>query len=310
VWPRTASGALDLAKAPLHLQAIVNRIDLRNLAAGDAGEGRFVFAFDLAPVPGGPPPQATIIFEYKLPAARTLDVLAWASAFHLLGSVPFGEAYNTVLQLITERFAHRGARPGHPNGSAINAVRTNEVPFGDNGLWELREFHLTSAGDLRGSTVELTPDGSFNNTGALAGFITANQAQIIAENYTVPALLDGQPFAGGAIFNNLGTWFAPGVDTEARHHFAINTCNGCHGVQETGTGFLHLVPRAAGTEADRSRWLTGTAVDDPVTGHPRSFDDLGRRKADLKAIVCRRPGVPATSVDASVDLAQGIHRVH
>jgi hypothetical protein len=48
-WPRTASGALDLARAPLRLQAIVSRVDLRNLDAGDAGEGRFVFAFDLAP---------------------------------------------------------------------------------------------------------------------------------------------------------------------------------------------------------------------------------------------------------------------
>jgi len=63
------------------------------------------------------------------------------------------------------------------------------------------------------------------------------------------------------------------------------------------------VPRAPGTEAARSRWLTGTVVDDPVTGAPRSFDDLGRRKADLAAIVCRRPGI-------AVDLAQGIRRVH
>jgi hypothetical protein len=304
-WPRTADGALDLARAPLHLQAIVSRLDLRNLAAGDAGEGRFVFAFDLpAPTtPGAAPPQATIIFEYKLPASRPEDVVAWANAFHLLGSLPFGEPYNAVLQLITERFVHRGARPGHPNASAISAVRTNEIPFGDNGLWELREFHLARSGDLQSSTVELTPDGSFNNTAALAGYITANQAQILADKHTVPALLDGQPFAGGAIFNRLDTWFAPGIDNEARHHFAINTCNGCHGAAETGTVFLHLVPRAPGAEADRSRWLTGTVVDDPATGAPRSFDDLGRRKADLAAIVCRRPGI-------SVDLAQGIRRVH
>ena len=31
-WPRTPDGKLDLARAPLHLQAIVNRFDLRNLA--------------------------------------------------------------------------------------------------------------------------------------------------------------------------------------------------------------------------------------------------------------------------------------
>ena len=49
-WPRTPDGKLDLAQPPLRLQAIVNRFDLRNLAAGDAGEGRFVFAFE-APFP-------------------------------------------------------------------------------------------------------------------------------------------------------------------------------------------------------------------------------------------------------------------
>jgi hypothetical protein len=304
-WPRTADGKLDLAKAPVHLQAIVNRFDLRNLASGDAGEGRFVFAFDLAPVPGGPPPQATIIFEYKLPAAHDLDVLLWAESFHLLGRMPFGELYNTALQAITERFVHRGARPDHPNGSAINAVRTNEVPLGDNGLWELREFHLSpTSGRLEPAALALTPDFGFDRSDALAAYITANQPQILAETHTVPEVLNGQPFQAGAVFNNLTTWFAPGVDSEARHHFAINTCNGCHSAQETGTAFLHLVPRAPGTEAQRSRWLTGTVVDDPLTGAPRSFDDLGRRKADLKAIVCHG-GMPPTD-----KLRKGISRVH
>jgi len=302
-WPRLPSGALDLAKAPLRLQAIVNRFDLRNLDAGDAGEGRFVFAFNLEPVPGAPPPEATIIFEYKLPARNDRDVERWARSFHVLGRLPFGEAYNLVLQLITEQFVRRGARPGFPNGSAINAVRTNELPFGDNNLWELRELHLSSTtGRLEPSALELTPDFGFNNSAKLASYINANQAQIIAEHHVVPDQLDGAPFKAGAVFNNLTTWLAPGVDNEARHHFAINTCNGCHAVEETGTAFLHLVPRAAGTEARRSRWLTGTIVDDRVTGTPRSFDDLGRRKADLAAVVC---GSPATAT-----LRNGIRRTH
>jgi len=309
-WPRTADGALDLARAPLHLQAIVNRFDLRDLASGDAGEGRFVFAFD--PAPGAPPsaqPQATIIFEYKLPAAHDRDVLAWAEAFHRLGGLPFGEDYNATLQAITTQFARRGARPDHPNGSAINAVRTNEIPFGNDGQWQLREFHLAPrSGRLEPATLALTPDASFNNSTALAAYITANQAAIIAETHTVPETLDGQPFQAGAIFNVFtvgNTWTAPGVDLEARHHFAINTCNGCHSAQETGTVFLHLTPRELGAEAPRSRWLTGTVVDDPVTGAPRSFDDLGRRKADLRAIVCRDSAMPARD-----RLRRGIRRVH
>lgn len=305
VWPRTADGALDLARAPVHLLAIVNRFDLRNLAAGDAGEGRFVFAFNLEPQPGAPPPEATIIFEYKLPAANVREAVRWADDFHRLGSLPFGEEYNRALQTITERFVRRGARRGFPNGSAIHAVRTNEIPLGDNGLWELREFRLSAAsGLLEPTPLELTPDIGFNNGDTLAAYINANQAQIIAERHTVPDLLNGQPFKAGAVFNDLLTWFAPGIDNEARHRFAINTCNGCHAAQETGAVFLHLAPREPGTESRRSGWLTGAIVEDPVTGDPRLFDDLGRRKADLKTVVCRG------STAAPLELSQGIRRVH
>jgi hypothetical protein len=304
-WPRTASGALDLARAPVRLLAIVNRTDLRDLANGDAGEGRFVFAFNLEPLPPPVgPPQATIIFEYKLPAARELDVLLWAGAFHTLGALPFGERYNMALQLITERFVRRGARPGHPNGSAINAVRTNEVPLGDNGLWELREFHLSATtGRLEPSPLELTPDLGFDQSASLASYINANQAQIIAEKHVVPAMFQSQPFQAGAVFNDLRAWTAPGTDPEARHHFSINTCNGCHAAQETGTGFLHLSPRQAGQQAARSRWLTGTFITDPVTGNERAFDDLGRRKADLRSLVCwASPPSPL--------VRKGVSRVH
>jgi hypothetical protein len=107
-WPRTPDGQLDLAHPPLVLQAIVNRFDLRNLANGDAGEGRFVFAFV---GPGNFPFQATLIMEYKLPAAIDQDVLDWANSFHALGALAFGEDYNVALQAITDRFTGRGARP-------------------------------------------------------------------------------------------------------------------------------------------------------------------------------------------------------
>jgi len=92
-WPRTPDGKLDLGNAPLHLQAIVNRFDLRNLANGDGGEGRFVFAFYRT---DGSPFQATLILEYKLPATTEDDVLGWAKSFHALGSLPFGESYNAA----------------------------------------------------------------------------------------------------------------------------------------------------------------------------------------------------------------------
>ena len=303
-WPRTPQGELDLARPPLRLQAIVNRFDLRNLARGDAGEGRFVFAFES----GGFPLQATLIFEYKLPAASDADVLAWANAFHGLGALSFGEDYNAALQVITERFAGRGARPGHPNDNAINTVRTNEISLGANGIWEMREFHLSAtSGRLEPATIELTPDRSFINSSTLAAYINANEAAIVAETHTVPLVFQGQPFEAGAVFNDLTSWFAPGVSSEARHHFSLNTCNGCHSSQETGTGFLQISPRFPGTEASLSGFLAGTTIADPVTGLPRTFNDLRRRNVDLTAIVCADPVAKAA---AKTTLEKGISRVH
>jgi hypothetical protein len=312
-WPRTADGGLDLARAPMRLLAIVNRIDLRNLDDGDAGEGRFVFAIEgIDATPGAPPPEATVIFEYKLPAARPRDVVRWAEDIHRLGRLPAGERYNAALQAITDRYLRRGARPGAPNGSALHAFRSNEIPLGADGLWELREFRLSRrTGRLEPTPLELTPDLGFEDTAALTDYVVANQDATLAETHVVPLTWAGAPFQAGAIVNDLGTWRPDGVDSEARHRFAINTCNGCHAVQETATTFLHLAPRQIGEPSQRSRWLTGVIVDDPVTGEPRRFDDLGRRKADLRAIVCRGPRADA-DIDAADDpqLRRGIRRVH
>ena len=303
-WPRTPDGALDLSRPPLRLQAIVDRFDLRNLAHGDAGEGRFVFAFEQQ----GAPLQATIIFEYKLPAATDDDVRGWADAFHQLGALPFGADYNAALEAITARFAGRGARPDHPNGSAINTVRTNEISFGNGAPWELREFRLSAAsGRLEPAPVELTPDRSFDQTATLASYIAQNQAAILTDTHVVPTVFAGQPFEAGAVFNDLTTWFAPGVDSEARRHFASNTCNGCHSLQETNTVFLQISPRFAGGEAQLSPFLAGTTVPDPVTGVARRIGDLDRRNLDLKAVVCDDAAAQAA---VGTTLQKGISRVH
>lgn len=288
-WPRTPEGALDLARAPMRLLAIVNRFDLRNLDAGHAGEGRFVFGF-VSTFPGFDfPLQATMILEYLLPASTEEEALDWANDWHALGSLDLGtEAYNAALQALTDRFAARGVFVGRPNGSAIAQVRTNEIDFGANGIWELREFMLApDTGLLVPTTVKLTPDGRFNFTETLGSFVNAHEPSILLEKHNVPELLDEQPFLAGAIFNNLGTWFAPNItNPEARHKFALNTCNGCHSVAETNTVFLMVNPRFPGQEATLSSFLTGTTVIDPSTSQPRTLNDLGRRSADLRAIVC------------------------
>jgi hypothetical protein len=303
-WPRTSDGALDLAQAPLRLAAIVNRFDLRDLGNGDAGEARFVFSF-VDPFFTFFSLQANLILEYKLPATTEQDVESWASSFHALGALPFGDSYNAALQAITERFAGRNARPDHPGGSAISAVRSNELDFSGNGLWEMRSFALSAtSGRLEPVPLVLTPDRGFTNTSALASYINANQDAIIAEKHTVPALFNGQPFQAGAVFNNLATLFAPGVNSDARFHFALNTCNGCHSSAETGTFFTQIAPRNAGQEASLSGFLTGITVSDPATGQLRTLNDLHRRNLDLEAVVCAPQSI------APAQLRKGIQRVH
>lgn len=280
-WPKLSTGKLDLTRPPVRLLAIANRFDLRS--AGNAGEGRFVFGvLDRF----GNPQSFTIILEYKLPAATAAAVATWATDWHSLGTFARGSTgYRNKLQAITRKFSRRGASPSRPNGSAISQVRTNEIAIGS--PWELREFHLTTAGQLRMSTLALTPANEFDNSPELASFMTANAASIRAQTHVVPATFQGAPFAAPNILNNIDFWNAPGItDSTLRFRFSLNTCNGCHGA-ETSTFFLHVNPRAAGQEAQLSSFLTGVTVQDPVVPTTsRRLNDLQRRANGFRAFLC------------------------
>lgn len=297
IWPKTATGELDLDQSPLTLQAIVNRIDIRNLAEGSAGEGRLVFG-----VNGNNFGNFSIIVEYNLVAHTQQDVTDWANRWHALGSLPFpSEAYNSALEAITRSFTDRNASPGSPNGSALVELRTNEIALSGFFRWELRSFALSpTTGQLDEVTVKETPDLSFNNSATFASFVNQNATNIIAEVpggdlHTVPTTFNGSPFLGGSVFNDQIEWNAPGItDPDARFHASLNTCNGCHSPQTGTFNFLMVQPRfGAGGEATLSPFLTGTTVRDLVTGQPRVINDLGRRKTDLTGLVCSAPA-PAT----------------
>jgi hypothetical protein len=292
IWPKTANGELDLDQSPLTLQAIVNRIDVRNLAEGSAGEGRFVYG-----VNGPNFGSFTMIVEYNLPAHSEQDVTDWANRWHALGSLPFpSETYNAALEAVTRRFTDRNASPGSVNGSALAELRTNEIALSFQ--WELRSFALSpTTGLLDEVTIKETPDLSFNNTPTFADFVNQNATNIIAEVpggdlHTVPATFNGQPFLAGSVFNDDFTeWNAPGIkDPDARFHASLNTCNGCHSSQ-TSTRFLMVTPRSPGSEAFLSPFLTGVTVRDQATGQSRTLNDLGRRKTDLTSLVCAAPPV-------------------
>jgi hypothetical protein len=278
-WPRLGDGSLNLRQPPMRLLAIVNRMDLRSDTR--AGEGRFVFGVLDS---GGNPTQFTVILEYNLPL-EVMSADEWADAWHALGALaPSSSAYRTALQEITDSFAGPDVLPTRPNGSAISQVRTNEIHLSS--PWELREFGLSAAGDLRMRTVALTPRNGLNGNTRLADFINANTDAILAGTHTVPLVFGGVRFRGARVTNDIDFWSAPGIeDPEARHLFSLNTCNGCHGA-ETNTAFLHVNPRSVGQVASLSGFMTGTTVIDPVDGTPRAFNDLARRADDLETLLC------------------------
>jgi Concanavalin A-like lectin/glucanases superfamily len=301
IWPKTATGDLDLDQAPLTLEAIVNRIDLRDLGAGSAGEGRFVFG-----VNGQAFQSFTVILEYNLPAQTQQDITDWANRWHSLSSHPFpSEEYNAALEAITRRFTDRGASPGSVNGSALVSLRTNEIALSFQ--WELRQFLLSSnTGFLDEIPLTETPDLGFNGTQTFSDFVNQNAAGIIAEvpgaaGTNVTPQFEGASFQAGSVFNNLIEWNGPGIaDPDARFHASANTCNGCHG-PETNTVFLMVTPRFPGSPASLSPFLTGTTAFDQFSGQVRTLNDLGRRQADLTSLVCGEDGgttPPPPPVDA------------
>jgi hypothetical protein len=238
--------------------------------------------------------EATLIVEYMLPAPNEGDVQGWADAWQALGALPFpSEEYNAALAGLTERFARRGAAPGRPNGSGMIHLRTNEIALGGGQEWELREFRFDDQGVLRPATLGQTPDRRHDGTQLLADYVSENETSILAEVHDVPPLFKEQGFQAGAIFNPLSSWRLPGMfNPEARHKFALNTCNGCHSAEETGTFFLMVFPRSSGQQSGLSGFLTGTTVFDRSTGMLRQFRELSRRNRDLRIQVCPPESIP------------------
>lgn len=313
-WPRLGDGRLNLKKSPMRLLAIVNRIDLRKNSTygGDGGEGRFVFGV-LDPNTCAQR-QFTVILEYGLPFHQCSEIRDFGTQWKDLDTLTLGSvAYNAALQAITDQFTGANAEPSKPNGSAINQVRSNEFL---NSPWELREFHLPTAGGfLKLAPTVLTPHRATYNIGGplnanLATFINTNAADILADDYDVPLTFLGDPFLTGTALNpNIapsGAWQAPGISlNDARNQFSLNTCDACHG-SETQTQFLHIRPRNLGSESLVSQFLAGTGTvtspttftmpDPVVTSTTREYGDLVRRQADLDMLVgssCHGSGVLA-----------------
>ena len=287
---RGPDGRLDLSRSAFRLLAIVNRIDLHDVSASTAGEGRFVFGF----APFGQTMQATLILEYNIPATTQAEITDLANAWHALTTLPFpSEEYNAALQRVTERFTARNAAPGRVNGSALGQIRTNDF-FALSFAWEFREFHLdATSGMLVPAPVAQTPDRSFNFSDRLGRFVLANQAAILTEKHPVPLMFEGSAFQGGSVdASDFFIWQVPGVSPELRNRFARNTCNGCHTFSETGGAEFQVRPRFPFQEAQLSGFLLGADVTDFGAGVIRHFNELRRRGRILHDLVCPEEVLP------------------
>ena len=315
-WELASGGLgapLDLSEAPFRLLAIVNRIDLRGNSGytqNNAGEARFVFGVIDRTASQSTccvVSEMTVIFEYGIDRAGCAQVKSWAQQWVALSSIPMpSPQFNQALENITEQFARAGVAPHKVNGSALNQLRTNEFLPPQTGDWELREFKLTPGnedpfvanGQLKMTTVKLTPDESFNLTATLGNFISANVPQVCADQHIVPLNFGGGPFLGGNSFVPPFFWDSPaflcpptGCNPEFK--FSLNTCSGCH-LGETNTSFYHIRPTPFGQPPTLSPFLSGPInVNDPRCGTPvNSFDEMNRRRLILDQIanqICPAP---------------------
>ncbi|WP_437591574.1 hypothetical protein [Sorangium sp. So ce1000] len=285
--PIVGAGAcpLDLQKAPFRLLAILNRADLQDpvpLYGGPPSPGELRFVFSIFDLPSGGPLPATVILEYRLPSQRggaPATTFDWANGFHQLSDPSLGPigspSYLALLESLLTEITSPGAEPGALNaGSAIGQVRTNEIVFGPD--WKLREGTLQQVGLgpnaalLLPDTTKQTPDDSLNASGVLDGYLDAN-ALFTGSTYlidftqpSVPAsMLGGEstspppPPAPGPFWDH--TLPTPLLPVE-RHHFAFNTCNGCHSPTELATPFTHILPRPAGAQSGVSPFLASPPI--------------------------------------------------
>jgi hypothetical protein len=141
----------------------------------------------------------------------------------------------------------------------------------------------------------------------ISALVNENAAAIKNREFIVPESFQDAPLIGGTSevpfdFNWPRLTIA---DNDARHKFAMMTCNGCHhkesGPKPDGAlGFLHIGGRAKDREADLSVFLTGGApVEDPTDATvKRSFNDLAERQKALVQALNPRISILARSLAA------------
>jgi len=143
--------------------------------------------------------------------------------------------------------------------------------------WNYRSFALADE-SLVNVALFQSSDIRDQRSPDLISWVNQNQDDILADRHRVPLeLLGGDT-------RNLD-WTGRGFEDpiEVRHHFALATCNGCHG-GETGTEFIHIDRRRRGEPTVLSDFLTGETIVDPG-GQMRTFNELARRADFLRDLL-------------------------
>lgn len=232
-WDGVNASTLDMNKLPFRLLAIVNRIDLGNIAAygnsnpNKPGEIRFVFGLLKMNSSGScigngiasGVDQMTVIFEYSdaTNSCSTSKALAnnWIdlNTGVVNGSAPLGSPdYLAALKAITDTVTVQGA-------NKLNQLRTNDFAFDGLGSllqpWQLREFVIGNpTPELVPTTIKQTPQftlyrNAFSANAAILADYVVNAAadpagELLCDAHSVPLQYE-DPFNPGTMLNFLGS---------------------------------------------------------------------------------------------------------
>ena len=206
----TNNGPYVLTGSPMLLNAIVNRVDLRNPSNNSVGELRFIFGHPFPTATNGA--QGSVIVELVVPQSAQYSIQGWAQAWHALGDPNLGlETYNVMLQKLTDYALTQV-------GVHYRVRTANESPVSN---WTFRQFEPDPNGYLVPANLTFTPGHQFdllsaqeqnqlasetaggfpeytvdpNDEAVLLAYTSSTSAQIPEGLYTIPDTYKGRPMA-------------------------------------------------------------------------------------------------------------------
>jgi hypothetical protein len=259
--------------APLHLLAVVNRLDLARWVDGawHGAEIRFVYGYEKAGL--SKPPDMTMILEWRYNPLSWDRMKQLAAIWDKLNGPAFAGDVVTLLPSLGV---------GSPQFDLLR-IRTNSSLNSAQG-WHLMQWLLVPAGAWARSNLndEVDPRCYFSSTGQCSELITfwnELESDPLLNRRSIPE-------ASSMLreYKHYSALLAPmrqlpGKSTmRPRNILSLQQCSQCH-FPETETEFMHVANKHPGaTSAVLSKFLTG--------GDPNaSYDQLSPSSASIKHVV-------------------------